>query len=798
MSQRRNWFRVTAAAFAIGLAAHWLRVLTVRVPETELVNPVAAAAFAVAWLFGPIGLSAVAGLNVSTLVLVEGLALPEALIRAAADCLPGGVGLLMVRIVPGVGRAFPNLRSYLSFLAAAAAGSALAVYPILWFGVPRVDAGFAVVWGASAFASIALIVPPLAMVAHEVAGGLLAPLPREIQPKGRITTPLVSLRGSYERPAGFVPVLLPLAIVLLVISVLTTGLHMARYGGWRLELLFVAPVLWAALNYGLRASVLASSVGGLMLVALAGMAGVLTSGNVVHIWEGDHLAAFLILSLVGASVGWFQRRLRDSRIHEELAVRESEAKLRAVIDNAPEAIVILDLEAERFTLVNESAAELFGWPMEELLKLGPVEISPPTQADGRPSSPAVVEYLQAAVRGEKPVFEWTHQNAAGEPITCEVRLVRMPSRNRVLVRGSILDMRSILRTEQALRDSEQRYRRVVEELTEYVVRWRPDGTRTFVSPAYCRLLARTEDQLLGENLLLTATSKRGRLLRERLQRLREGETVIADERRVPGRDGSVVWQLWTDRGLYDRAGELIEIQSVGHDITERKRSEQQLFASRQRLRSLTAELTYAEERERRRLATYLHDEIGQTLAILRMKLATLKPATDDARRIAGEMGPLLEDAIKKTRTVTFELSPPVLYELGLEAAAEWIGQRICSENNLEFEFEDDGAAKPVEAQALPLLFRGTRELLMNAVKHARARRAVVSISRVDGVVQLQVSDDGLGFDTAVLEPGAAEGGFGLFSLRERLEFLGGDLEIESQVGQGSRCVMTVPVAMADR
>jgi signal transduction histidine kinase len=181
-----------------------------------------------------------------------------------------------------------------------------------------------------------------------------------------------------------------------------------------------------------------------------------------------------------------------------------------------------------------------------------------------------------------------------------------------------------------------------------------------------------------------------------------------------------------------------------------------------------------------------------------MKLATLAPGKGDTRRIAGEISSLLEDVITKTRTVTFELSPPVLYELGLEAAAEWIGQSICAANGLEFAFEDDGAPKPVEPQALPLLFRGTRELLMNTVKHASARRARVSIARVDGVVRLLVSDDGLGFDSAALEPGAAGGGFGLFSLRERLQFLGGSLEIESRVGEGSQCVMTVPVADAER
>lgn len=793
-------FRSASAALTLGLTLVGLRAIALQVFDSGLIDPFAAGSFAAAWLFGATGLLIVGALDLAASVLLEGVSVTDGLIRAGGSGLLGLAGLVFLHVVPGIGRAFPNLRSYLTFLAAAATGSLLTI-PLAWLSGSPVTEGLSAVEGAaSSLASAVLLAPLVLLLVHRHGRGHMVTLPREIQPKRRLTAPLISVRESYERPEGVVRVLGVMTVALVTVSLLAIVLYPTRVGPVWLELLYVVPVLWAALNYGLRAGIFSASLAGVVFIASRAMAGLLAPEVAIRGWTEYDLGGLLILSVVGASVGSFQKRLRDSRIHEELAVRGSEAQLRAVIDNALEAIVIFDLEAERFALVNEYAGELFGWPMEELLKLGPAEISPPTQPDGRDSAVAAQAYLEAALRGEKPVFEWVHETSAGEPIACEVRLVRLPSRNRLLVRGSIADRRDILRTEEALRDSEERYRTVVEELTEYVVRWRLDGTRTFVNPAYCGLLGRDEEALVGTSLLKGASEEARRVIEERVRRLGSGERVITDERRVERSDGTVLWQQWSDRGLYDQEGRLIEIQSVGHDITERKRSEEELFASRQRLRSLTAELTYAEERERRRLATYLHDEIGQTLAILSMKLASLdrEDEPERSRRTIREMRPLFEDVIAKTRTVTFELSPPVLYELGLEAAAEWIGQRICQENDLEFVFEDDGRPKPVEPQALPLLFRGARELLMNAVKHAGARKAVVSISRADGVVRLGVEDDGLGFDTAALEPGVFEGGFGLFSLRERLQFLGGSLEIKSRVGEGSRCVMTVPVASRER
>jgi PAS domain S-box-containing protein len=132
------------------------------------------------------------------------------------------------------------------------------------------------------------------------------------------------------------------------------------------------------------------------------------------------------------------------------SLRESEQRYRTLVEHAPEAIVVLDLDVGRFDDANQNAERLFGMRREELLRLGPVEVSPPFQPDGRPSSEAAAAELDRALRHETPRFEWIHRNAKGKEIPCEISLVRLPSSGRNLVRGSIVDISERRRAEEEI------------------------------------------------------------------------------------------------------------------------------------------------------------------------------------------------------------------------------------------------------------------------------------------------------------------------------------------------------------
>ena len=230
---------------------------------------------------------------------------------------------------------------------------------------------------------------------------------------------------------------------------------------------------------------------------------------------------------------------------------------------------------------------------------------------------------------------------------------------------------------------------------------------------------------------------------------------------------------------------------------ERKRAEKRAREYQAQLKSLASQLTLAEERERHRLAIELHDRISQALVISKIKLEALRKsgsgrnldkALDD---VCNSIGRTIQD----TRTLTFDLSSPVLHELGFEmAVSEWLTDQIQKKYGITVEFGADGEAKPLDDDVRILLFRDVRELLINVVEHSHAHKVKVSIKRLGEQISVTVEDDGVGFDPAeVLSMAAGKGEFGLFSIRERLERSGGHLEIESRPRCGCRIKMMAPL-----
>jgi PAS domain S-box-containing protein len=249
--------------------------------------------------------------------------------------------------------------------------------------------------------------------------------------------------------------------------------------------------------------------------------------------------------------------------------------------------------------------------------------------------------------------------------------------------------------------------------------------------------------------------------------------------------------------VIDKSGKYFGRIWTFRDITDRKWAEHKLLEYQKHLKQLAARLTLAEERERRRIACEIHDEISQTLAMVNIRLDILRnslPSEASAAEIA-KISSSVENVIQETRTLTFELSNPILYELGLETAvSEWLNEQVQEKHGIAAEFQDDGNAKPLDDDVRVLLFRNTRELLINCIKHANAGRVRVGIRRTDGSIEVVVEDNGVGFDTAEIRPTAGKRAkFGLFSVRESLENLGGYFKIESKPGAGCKAVMTAPL-----
>jgi two-component system CheB/CheR fusion protein len=229
------------------------------------------------------------------------------------------------------------------------------------------------------------------------------------------------------------------------------------------------------------------------------------------------------------------------------------------------------------------------------------------------------------------------------------------------------------------------------------------------------------------------------------------------------------------------------------DIVARRESEARIHEYEQKLGEMALDAAIAEERERRRIAADLHDHVGQALALLQIRLTTLRDTLPgEARAGVNECIRTIEQSIADTRTLTFELSPPILYDFGLKAAVAWLAEQFAARHGLTITVEGLDVLE-LDADVVSVLFRVVRELLTNVVKHAHSPHATVTFRREGDHLGIDVEDGGVGFDAAVLGSRASRG-FGLFSVREQIGRLGGTFEIASASDAGTRVSLRVPLA----
>ncbi len=218
------------------------------------------------------------------------------------------------------------------------------------------------------------------------------------------------------------------------------------------------------------------------------------------------------------------------------------------------------------------------------------------------------------------------------------------------------------------------------------------------------------------------------------------------------------------------------------------------------LRRLASELSLAEARGRREIASDLHDHIGQALAFVLQKVSLLQGNSifSGMDEDFSEILSILNQTIRYTRNLTVEISPPVLYELGLPAAIEWLAERALQRYKLKVLSTQSGVPLEISEAIRVFMFKAIQELINNTAKHAGASRVNIHSFWKKDEFEIVVSDDGRGFDTTTFESGLSEDCcFGLFSIRERLSYIGGTIIINSSPGNGTRVSITAPYKIAD-
>jgi PAS domain S-box-containing protein len=342
-------------------------------------------------------------------------------------------------------------------------------------------------------------------------------------------------------------------------------------------------------------------------------------------------------------------------------------------------------------------------------------------------------------------------------------------------------------------NARRRLAEIVESSSDAILRVDLDGRISAWNAAAERIFGWRPEEVVGRDV--------PQPLRETLDRIRERGRAATFELSYARRSGAPLELSIAISPLHDAPGRIAAYSISARDIGPLKAAERALrelndgLTQRVRertadLRSLTAELLIVEERERRQLAQDLHDGLGQTLTLAIMRLGMLESRLPPAERgaLAG-IEKLLCEAQQSSTSLSFRLSPPILYDVGFVPAVQWLGDELERSYGLKVEIDDDQRPKTLDDHMRVVVFRCLRELLINVAKHAGTGYARVSLRRSVGRLELVVSDEGRGFDPAALDPK----GFGMASIRERLEHLGGQLSIESRPGGGTTATLLAPL-----
>lgn len=400
-------------------------------------------------------------------------------------------------------------------------------------------------------------------------------------------------------------------------------------------------------------------------------------------------------------------------------------------------------------------------------------------------------HIEGALRGEKQTFERSIPLPDGSYVRRSLAEY-IPDLVDGEVRGFyalVSDITPVKEVEIALRASEERYHKVVEDQTELIGRYRPDGTMIFVNEVYCSFFGKTVAELTRLTWHPVAHPDDIAMIEKKLSSLSPNNPVVTIENRVYAADGSEHWMQFVNRGFFDEAGCLQEIQSVGRDISASKLVELELAASRAQLHALFEANDRTREEQRKTIAHEIHDQLGAYLTTIGFRIDALDRQNLGNVQVSSELArikSLISQCAEAARNICNTLRPPLLDDLGLIATcrwylADWSGL-VGIPARARF-----GRLRAEPAEQLSTdLFRIFQELLTNVTKHSGAMSVRVSISSTAQGIRLRVTDNGCGFRQEQ-EPA----GFGLAGIQERTARHGGTVSVATGSG-GTVVIINVP------
>ncbi len=466
-------------------------------------------------------------------------------------------------------------------------------------------------------------------------------------------------------------------------------------------------------------------------------------------------------------------------------MHEQEEQHRSILQTALDGFWLADMQG-RLLEVNDTYCRMSGYSAAELLTMSVPDLEAVETRDQ-----TAARILKTMTQGHDR-FESRHRRKDGSVFDVEVSIQFRPTSGGRMV-AFLRDITERRWAEQALRESEEKYRALVETTNTGFLILDARGNVIDANQNYVRL---TGHDTLAEILHRRVVDWTAPYDLER--NARAVETCAAE---------GFVRNLEVD--YIDRNGQTTAIEvnatvvgsgdsarllSLCRDITERKRAEEELRQRSRQLAQLASELTVSEHRERRRLAQLLHDHLQQLLYGAQMMFSSL--AADRAKwhgEAVESLRRTLDEALEASRSITRDLAPPLSLHKDLSAAMVWLArEEMRTRHQLAVSVQIGQVATGLTEAVAVLLFTAARELLFNVAKHAGTRRAGLSLTQESGVLVLVVSDQGKGAKPEALRAPSGRRGFGLFSIRERTELLGGSLSVDTGPGRGMCVTLSLP------
>ena len=402
----------------------------------------------------------------------------------------------------------------------------------------------------------------------------------------------------------------------------------------------------------------------------------------------------------------------------------------------------------------------------------------------------------------------TPYNLELDIITFKGKLKHIVSRGRVIkdnnnkvigCYGTAQDITEQKQIRDKIKKAEEMYRLLTDNSNDLICLHKLDSTFKYISPSIKSILGYEQSELIGtlgfniihqEDVSYFTESIKNRALKKV-----PNDTFIF---RILHKRGNILWLECSISVIY--LGEEIDyILTSSRDVTDKIKAKKEIQDYQASLQELTTEITLIEEKQKKEIASNIHDHLSQSLVISNMKLKELRK-NPELKKIKTELDFIYEhvaEALENSRKITSELSPPILYQLGIIEALYWLLENIENKHNIECKINHDIDELQLDDVKSILLYRSIQELINNILKYAKATLIVINLSTNKDGLEIEIKDNGVGFDITKLnnfytrrENGS---GFGLFTVKERIRNIDGNFKISSEINKGTTVIIFIPI-----